>query len=88
MPFYVYLCHGCHDEFTKLSKINDRKIPEETPCIKCGESKVLQKIQAPGFSDSFKLGLQHPPDGFREVLNKIHKTTAGSVLNNTCKYVK
>ena len=87
MPFYDYLCHECGHEFTEMRKIADRAIPENQPCPSCGQQKILQKINAPGFSDSIKLGLQKPSREFQDLMKHIHKKAPGSQLDKTSNIV-
>lgn len=40
---------------------------------------------APALGDSVRLGIRKSDNGFKEVLQKIHNNTAGSVLNKTTR---
>lgn len=85
MPFYEYNCDSCSHEFKQLLKIADRKKPEESPCQNCGENSVKQKIQAPEFSDTIRMGIatKSKDSGFKEVMQKIHNGVPGSSLDKS-----
>lgn len=74
MPYYDYQCSACEHTFTKSLKIAERTQPLSQPCPKCESTdKINQIVGSPILSDSIRMGLQKPPEGFREVLKQIHK---------------
>lgn len=82
MPVYEYCCKSCDHKFTKVLKIDERKIPESEPCPSCQEKSVSQYFStAPGLGDPVRLGVTKVDKGFKEVLQHIHKNTAGSKLD-------
>lgn len=84
MPTYNYMCKECNHSFENQSKIDDRKIPEQSPCPECGaEKSVHQKIGAPMICDPVRVGARKMDTGFKEVLQKIHERAPGSELNKT-----
>lgn len=89
MPYYDYQCKECDHSFNQFQKIADRKLPEETPCPECGaENSVEQQILGtPVLSDTMRMGLKKPPEGFREVLKEIDRKTPGSRLKKTSTYL-
>lgn len=88
MPTYSYTCENCNHTFDKLTKIDDRFIPESSPCPACNtENSVKFCISAPpGLTDSFSLGRIKPDSDFREIL-KTAKKSAGSLENMGSSHV-
>lgn len=82
MPGYDYKCGTCGNVITRRSSIADRKIPEQTPCEKCG-GHLEQQIGGCGVvPDAIRLGRKPVDEGFNEVLAKIHEQTPGSNLGD------
>jgi putative FmdB family regulatory protein len=81
MPFYDYVCDDCGHSIVSRQSIENRKLPEMTPCTKCG-GKITQRIlSAPGVADPVRIGVTKQDTGFKEVLKGIHSKTHGSKLN-------
>lgn len=71
MPIYEYKCSACDYQFSALHKVDDRKIPEETPCPNCKEcGKVHISIGMTTIVSGVGTNLK-PPDGFKDVLKEI-----------------
>lgn len=89
MPFYDYQCSKCNHTFNKMQKIADRNLPTTEPCPKCSEADSIElQIGAPILSDSIRMGLMKPPEGFREVLRQIDKNAGPqSQLKKTSSYL-
>lgn len=82
MPLYDFQCTECETVFEVSCKIADKANPR--PCPNCGSFKTESRIfSAPRSGDSIALGLNQHQRGFKEVLNKIHSRTSGSVMNKT-----
>ena len=83
MPFYDYRCAACGHQFGDVYKISDRKVPEQEPCPKCGVKESVQQVilSAPATCDSVRIGVTKQDSGFKEVLQKIHQSNAGSTLD-------
>jgi putative FmdB family regulatory protein len=45
MPYYVFICHGCHREFTQILRIADME-KGGIRCPHCGSEKVEQQVSA------------------------------------------
>jgi putative FmdB family regulatory protein len=86
MPYYDYICDACQNIFEEKHLIAERKTPEGLPCPSCGESQVKLTMSSPGLADPVRLGRHKPPEGFREVLHKIHEKMPGSQLNKTAQH--
>lgn len=82
MPVYEYRCDSCNSEFTKILKMDDRKIPETEPCPACGEKSVKQAIiSVPNIADPVRIGVTKKDNNFKEVLQNIHSKTKGSKID-------
>jgi putative FmdB family regulatory protein len=81
MPNYDYHCEACGYKFEKFYTIANRNTPENEPCPSCSEMNVKQSPCSPAFGDAVRLGVKKPDKGFKEVLQKIHEKTPGSILN-------
>lgn len=82
MPRYDFLCMDCETVFEVTCKIAEKENPK--PCPNCGSVKTESRIfSPPSRGDSISLGLNQHQRGFKEVLNKIHKRTAGSAMDKT-----
>lgn len=82
MPLYDFQCTECEHIFEVNCKIADKS--NSRSCPKCDSSKIESRFfSAPRQGDSIALGLNQHQRGFKEVLNNIHKRTAGSAMNRT-----
>lgn len=82
MPLYDYQCMKCETVFEVTCKIAERSDPHK--CPNCNSVETEQRaFVAPRQGDSIALGLNQHQRGFKEVLNKVHKRTAGSAMNRT-----
>jgi putative FmdB family regulatory protein len=82
MPLYDFQCTQCQTYFEVNCKIAEKENPYA--CPECSSTQTESRIlSAPRLGDSISLGLNQHQRGFKEVLNKIHKKSAGSMLNKT-----
>lgn len=82
MPRYDFQCLDCSTVFEVSCKISEKDKPHNCPT--CDSTTTESRFfSAPRLGDSISLGLNQHQRGFREVLNKIHKRSAGSVMNHT-----
>lgn len=83
MALYDFLCNECNEQFEVSCKISDLKTKEHL-CPSCGSTNVSQHIfSAPKRAESHRLGVNQRQREFKDVLNRIHKTTPGSTLDKT-----
>lgn len=73
MPLYDYQCKGCGQVLTLRKSIADRHEPESNPCEECG-SEISMVLSAPKIVSGVK-GPQSAPDGFKDVLRTIKKSS-------------
>lgn len=82
MPLFDYQCKSCGNQFEILCKISERNNLYE--CPNCSSNETHQVIlSSPSLVSSMRIGMNPKQREFREVLNKIHKRTPGSTLNQT-----
>ncbi len=82
MPLYDFQCVDCDHSFEVSCKIAEKSNPH--PCPNCQSTNTESRfLSAPRLGDSIALGLNQHQRGFKEVLNKIHKRSAGSYMNRT-----
>ena len=84
MPIYEYHCDHCNGQFTKLLKMDDRRLPESQPCPYCGEIKMVRQaiLSAPKIADPVRIGVTRQDNNFKEVLRGIHDKTPGSNIDS------
>ena len=83
MPLYDFICNDCDSPFEVSCKISELKTKEHS-CPVCNSLNVTQHIlTAPIRAESHRLGVNHRQKEFKDVLNRIHKTTPGSQLDKT-----
>lgn len=75
---YEYKCESCGHQFEEMLPMKDRGVPVGNPCPECKVLKVKQEIRTvPGMAMDTKL---KPSNGFKEVVQKIHKNCPGSKI--------
>jgi hypothetical protein len=82
---YNYKCQNCGDTFELVVKLADRLVAIESYCSECCEVGYIEQVLGmPMIIDQHKLMNAKKPDGeFRERMQKIHESTAGSTLNQS-----
>lgn len=80
---YNYKCQNCGVNFELVVKLADRLDAVESSCPECSEVGCIEQVLGmPMVVDIHKTMLAKKPDGeFRERMEKIHKSTPGSTLN-------
>lgn len=73
MPVYEYQCKSCEHAFQEMHKIDDRKIPVESPCPECGKKEVQQLISGAAIADPFSLGKKKPSREFQEKADSLKR---------------
>lgn len=80
MPTYTFRNKETGEQFEQFMGISAREdYLKENPQL---ETLITG---APSIGDSVRLGIRKSDSGFKEVLQKIHNNTAGSVLNQTTR---
>lgn len=82
MPLYDFHCHDCGAKFEKLVSFSQSELPNE--CPECHTVNSHRMPSAPLFGDSGRMFAQKKvPDGFKEVLRKVHEGSPGSRMKET-----
>lgn len=77
MPTYVFKDTNTGEQFERIMKIAEREqYLSENPHIE-------SVLTTASFGDPVRLGVRKMDNGFKEVLQKIHSTTAGSKLDKS-----
>lgn len=79
MPFYDYKCNNCDHTFEQRLRMDDRKIPELSPCPNCKQLGVT--LQITGHFERMApqdLGRVKPDSDWRYFLNKLKKANPDS----------
>lgn len=89
MPLYDYCCNSCDSKFELLKRMSDRDEIENDICPECGVvGNISRQVSAPMIAYSVSVnGIGKPPEGFLEVLRKIHKNAPGSCLDKTSSFM-
>lgn len=85
MPIYDYKCPACDHVFEKTVKMANYLEPQD--CPECNTKSERTVVGAPGLGDPMRLGLQRPPEAFKDVLRRIHERTPGSQLKSNSSYI-
>ncbi len=81
MPKYDYACRGCEEVFTESRRISDRKTPTEKPCAECGGELYIRLGTVDTVSGVSVTDKR--PAGWRDVLQKVHKSAGRTSTVNT-----
>lgn len=82
MPMYDFHCHDCGNQFEKIVSFETSQSPLE--CPSCGTTNSHRMPSAPLLGDAERMFAQKKvPQGFKEVLNRIHKSSPGSRMIET-----
>lgn len=81
MPKYEYGCKGCEKTFVESHRIDDRRKPLEAPCSECG-SELYIMIGASTVVSGVSV-TDKRPQGWRDVLTKVHKSSGRKSTINT-----
>lgn len=91
MAIYDYICSNCNSVTEHNKKISERDDCSEIICPKCdsyGES--VRTVNAPliGYSVAVNGGYgAKVPDGFKDVLKKIHTKAPGSNMDKIASFM-
>jgi putative FmdB family regulatory protein len=74
---YDYKCNKCGHEFSLNLPIAHRDAPTKQACPECGEKGMVVRtiVSAPISYKGAKSLSQRTPDGFKEVMRKIKKSS-------------
>lgn len=76
MPLYDYNCDACGHEFCEQLRMDDRKIPVQSPCPNCKKSNTVQQsIKAVPFVTSSISTLRRAGSEWGDVLKKVKKAS-------------
>jgi putative FmdB family regulatory protein len=90
MALYDYHCSECKQNAELSKRIADRDAVEADPCPSCGVvGKLSRLVSSPliGYSTTIQGSYgTKVPEGFKDLLQKMHKNVAGSQLNHTSSF--
>lgn len=89
MALYDYQCTSCSATFELSKKISDRDDVSNETCPECATvGQITRQVGSPmvGYSIATS-GYGRPPEGFREVLRKIHDRAPGSKMDKTSSWL-
>lgn len=84
MAIYNYKCKECEHEFQEHLRMDDRKLPEESPCPECGkEDAVVLQIGAPKIVRDQGSILGKTSQGWKDLVKHIKKGSGkGNTIND------
>ena len=89
MPIYGKKCNRCNHEFEVFASMSNYNKANSEPCPNCNEIGFVESmIIAVAGIDPMRLGRVKPSSEFKERLQRIHETTAGSTLNQHSNIVQ
>lgn len=90
MALYDYYCSNCAQKSEISKKIADRDDIKTDPCPTCSAVGYLSRlISSPLIGYSTVVAGSYGtkiPEGFKDLLHKMHKNVAGSQLNHTSSF--
>ena len=90
MALYDYLCSECNQAVELSKKIDERDDVALDACVCCGTvGKLSRLLSTPlvGYSVTVQGSYGNKiPDGFAEVLKKVHRQAPGSQLDKTSTF--
>lgn len=79
---YDFHCHDCGNHFEKIVSFEKSQSPID--CPSCGTQNSHRLPSAPLLGDADRIFAQKKlPDGFKEVLRKVHNGSPGSRMKET-----
>ena len=91
MALYDYYCSECGQKSELSKRIADRDAVETDACPACSKVGYLSRlVSSPliGYSTTVQGSYgTKVPDGFKEVLKKIHRNAAGSQMDHTSAFM-
>lgn len=79
---YRFVCSECNHDFEKIVSYETSCSPIE--CSECKKEAANRMPSAPLLGDADRMFAQKKvPQGFKEVLNRIHKSSPGSRMVET-----
>ena len=89
MPLYDKICKSCDEVFEVFASMSNNNKANTEPCPKCGVLGFVESMVSPiNVADPVRLGMIKPSSEFKERLQRIHETTAGSTLNQHSNIVQ
>lgn len=90
MALYNYTCTSCDATFELSKKISERDNVGLDACPECATiGQIVRQVGSPmiGYSVTVPGGYGKPPEGFREVLRRIHSRSPGSQMDKTASWL-
>lgn len=83
MPFYLYMCESCGEEFELFLRMADNKKPEGDACPKCGVAGSVKQVINCHFERMApdQLGRVKPHSDWRNFLQELKRKNPGSDFN-------
>lgn len=83
MPVYAYKCQDCEFIEEKKMRMSELDIPKTEPCPECGsETNRTTVLGTPKVVSGVSVSDKRP-DGWRDVLKKVHKGAGRTSTVNT-----
>ena len=77
MPLYTFINSETQETFEDIMSMAEKDEYLQT------NPHITQGLAAPSFGDSIRLGLQKPPDSFRDILREIKKKHSAGLTKST-----
>ena len=88
MPIYDYVCGSCNHSYEENRKIADRDNLTDVECLECHKiGQISRQVGSPLVAYSVATNGYKHPEGFREVLQRIHSRAPGSQMDKTSSYL-
>lgn len=79
MPLYEYKCRSCGKESQQILPMEDRKLPEQSPCDEC-DGEIFQAIG--NINLGYSYNTRKMSDNFNDRLKEIKRTKGmGNTIN-------
>lgn len=93
MPIYDYACKNCEHTFSETQRIDDRKVPIERGCPKCGfltngqgEHALYQVLGSPNIC--YSMTTRRTDDDFNSKLKELRDKVPAAYKDNLSKNIR
>lgn len=87
--YYKYQCKDCSESYGMMKEICEESDTSEEACPKCSMMNLPTLTSSPSHGEGpfFGRTAVRPPEGFKEVLRKIHNSNPGSILKDSSSHI-
>jgi putative FmdB family regulatory protein len=88
LPTYLYHCDKCSEPVEFILKMDDRDSKLGLVCTSCNDGHLVRSVTPIAFGDPVRMGLSGKRGDMKEILQRVHQRTPGSILDQTSQINK